>query len=129
MPNRQNVYRGRDRDKAAGRWVFGSALTTSDRQHTYIVNADLAGTLHKTEVEPETVEQMLWIGDCNHDPIFEDDILSGDLGQGVVRWDKDKQRFCIDFSGDTVSFDAIRTWDYMIVGNIHDNSDEAEENA
>ncbi len=138
---RNYKFRGKRVDN--GEWVFGDLINTDTK--IYIAGGEMWATefdlatksieLEVAEVHPESVGQFSGFKDCKGIDIFADDILGdwtdvdGKMEQSrqTVFFDEECGQWGLDYG--TVQnreswfalFDELKSFDYEIIGNIHDN--------
>lgn len=117
---REILFRGKRIDN--GEWETGSLvyarMGTSEEQ---VGIADKMTAYH-TPVIPETVGQYTGLTDKNGRMVFEGDIIHGNLGNFVVRWNDNISGFVAGEKERTHPCMNRGTMKcYEIIGNIYDN--------
>lgn len=132
------LYRGKRKDN--GEWVQGAyckhdtvkiCLTTDDPKPKHFIIQDgfcdwgFEPPLNAYEVDPDTVGECTGLTDKNGKLIFEGDIVRFRTRMSVfkplyVRWHAETARFLVSTRDGIRFYPMDKTWEYEIIGNIHD---------
>ena len=125
---REIVFRGKRTD--IGEWAYGSLLLWPDGEATILESKDGHTAVWKREINPDTVGQYTGLKDRDGKEIYEGDLL---LFVGMV-WEVGCNEnlasfvLCTEYViGSTPLGEMIRSFDFKISGNIHDNPELLED--
>lgn len=125
---REIKFRGKRID--TGKWVYGSLTQWENGQTViWVSNPMDSNVLMKYAVDPDTVGQYTGLKDGDKNEIYEGDLL---LSVGMVWevvYDENLASFvlCTEYGrGSTPLGEMIRSFDFKISGNIHDNPELLE---
>lgn len=115
---REILFRGKN--KVDGEWSVGSLTHDTKYGNCFIEVCVHQGICE--EVIPESVEQYTGLTDKNGRMVFEGDIIHGNLGNFVVRWNDNISGFAVGEKERTHPCMNRGTMKcYEIIGNIYDN--------
>ena len=123
---REIVFRGKRTD--TGEWVYGSLIQWKDGVTTIITETE--EDHYESSVNPDTVGQHTGLKDRNGKEIYEGDLLLsvGMVWKVVYHENLASFVLCAEYSrGNSPLGEMIRSFDFKIIGNIHDNPELLEE--
>ena len=135
MEIRRIVFRGKRTDTRE--WVYGDLIENQGRYYIYHatsdttrVNEDNSILVLGEEVDLDTVGQYTGLKDRIGKDVWEGDLLSSDGIVCEVAYDEYRASFhlIIDkIKGSTPLGDMMRSFEFQVIGNIHDNPELLED--
>ena len=137
MRENKGLHRGKRKDN--GEWIEGGMLrVTLNGKTAYLIfgdefslHGDAVRALSHAVVDPDTIGQYTGLQDKNGKRIFEGDIVTfktrvGSFKPHYVRWYEEDARFIVTGKDGVRSYPMDRSFEYEIIGNIHDNPELLE---
>jgi hypothetical protein len=123
---REITFRGRRLYNGKCEWIYGF-LEISIREGSDPVYAIRVAQNVSYYVDPSTIGQCTNLKDANGQLIHEGDILRDKEDNYLVEWDKKTAMFTLSSTTSIINFgfgNVDSEW-YEVVGNIHDDTEEA----
>lgn len=129
---REILFRGKRIDN--GNWVNGVPWKALNGSGWYLFQVtEIAGAerMIHVKVDPATVGQYTGLTDKNGKKIFEGDIVrfktrTSTFKPLYVRWYEETAQFLVSKRDGVRSYPMDKSWEYEIIGNIHDNPELLE---
>jgi uncharacterized phage protein (TIGR01671 family) len=137
---REILFRGKRCDN--GEWAQGYYIRAEHHWHKHGIHKDWITlgasanggwfALHnKYAVKAETVGQFTGLTDKNGKKVFEGDIVvfrtrTSTFKPLYVRWYAETAQFLVTTNDCVRSYPMDRSWEYEVIGNIHDNPELLE---
>lgn len=118
------------------KWVEGHLIYKYEKSGFYIATSNGWTPSHHNpdegectiyhSVKSDTIGQYIGCCDSGENKIFDGDVLFSDGENYVVKWHEDDAMFVAEGSISIENFSWIRSTDFLVIGNIHDNPELLE---